>query len=980
MDFALNDISEINDCNDLKTFLNNVPNHIKLLCIHMNIRSIIKNFATLEQCIYSSPRTVDVIMLTEVNITNTLRSLYQLKGYRMYTELRTIQKGGGIIIYIKDEHNFITNHHKTKHCECLLGTLTTPSNYSAVLCCIYRPPRLSKHLFIKDLDALLRKTGTQNDMYLLGDINIDLRKRCPVMHEYSTTMYNHGLACGITDYTRIEISDGRLSKTCIDHIYARSRSLRMYTAALGTVLADHRIVALAAIDSVSSTREDFKCIRYDYHLLAKNLKEIDWEPIKKIICPLKIYSFIVENIKSCHEKAKIIIKKSKNKNRINNKWVDNKIIKACEYRDNLFMKWIDDPTNKITKQKYNKSRNYANKLINKTKNKRLRNEILSNKNNPRALWQTLNEITGRVKIAVDTVVLNAFRNNTISTRDIANKFADCFESSAKNIVPNCNLKIINKDNYASPINVTCRYQQASAKSVLKEIRSLNSRKAPGVDGITALDLKLIGAKIAEVISQLINSSIKLSKYPNELKTGIVRPIHKKGKQDDCNNYRPITILPTVDKVVEKTISKQIQAFYKENNVITDKQFGFQCDRSTTQLLSKFTDTINKHLDNKKHVLVAFIDYSRAFDTLKHNILLEKLNDCGVRGPLSKWCQEYLANRAFVVKVSNDVSRRVTVTDGTAQGSVLGPLHYITYVNDAVNVVKNCEIFQFADDTCLVAANKNLDTALSHLQSDFTLLSKWSHDSGLVINTEKTKCMYICSSQNRLKSHIKLIAHDHQCLHTDHHNCSCSAIDLVNKQKYLGLVIDDRFKWSEHVSYVCDKLRAILAKFSIIKHKIPYSILLSLYKALGETIIQYGLGSYGRTCKTHLDPIYRLQLRILKAIVPPKIKTRYQDNHNELFHHCAVLPIHSQVKYMLITDHFFNMDLCKVIYRNKQTRNAAKIILMVPRFTNLYGKQLLQYQVPKLINELPITLKQELNESNIKVKLKKYFLSTLLQNK
>lgn len=154
----------------------------------------------------------------------------------------------------------------------------------------------------------------------------------------------------------------------------------------------------------------------------------------------------------------------------------------------------------------------------------------------------------------------------------------------------------------------------------------------------------------------------------------------------------------------------------------------------------FTDYIYGNLDNTKHVLVVFIDYSKAFDTLNHDVLIDKLDDCGIRGPLLDWCIDYLKRRSYHVKINDNLGEKMEVTEGTAQGSVLGPLHYLTYVNDLPNLIKQCELFQFADDTCLVAADSNIQKAFQLLQSEFTTLIKWSHDLGLVLNADKTKMM------------------------------------------------------------------------------------------------------------------------------------------------------------------------------------------------------------------------------------------------
>ncbi|KAG7300639.1 hypothetical protein JYU34_014938 [Plutella xylostella] len=335
--------------------------------------------------------------------------------------------------------------------------------------------------------------------------------------------------------------------------------------------------------------------------------------------------------------------------------------------------------------------------------------------------------------------------------------------------------------------------------------------------------------------------------------------------NDYDKYRPITLLPTVDKIVERIISDEMHNFFSCNNIITQSQFGFLANKSTSSLLSQFTDLVNSHLDNKRHVLVVFIDYSKAFDTLKHETLLKKLDNCGIRGPVLNWCKEYLHDRAYYVKIADTYSSKHKVTVGTAQGSVLGPLHYLTYVNDAPNVVKKCTIFQFADDTCLISAHKDIKTAEQNLQADFTNICEWSHDAGLVLNAEKTVFLHIRSSHNVPDPavEVKLIAHSHDCLHRKPNYCTCPQIGKKDRQTYLGVVIDDRLTWRYHIDSVCDKLRCVMGKLGVIRHRIPFTIRINLYKSLVESIISYGLSSYGRTFNTYLDRIYSLQLRILK---------------------------------------------------------------------------------------------------------------------
>ncbi|KAJ8721571.1 hypothetical protein PYW07_002346 [Mythimna separata] len=645
----------------------------------------------------------------------------------------------------------------------------------------------------------------------------------------------------------------------------------------------------------------------------------------------------------------------------------------CKKKDQLFIKWKNDSTNKILRLEYNKIRNRTHKTIEKYRNKYFNEKINDNKKNPRILWQILNKLSGRNKNSVDETIIKAFKKNNTEIKSIADNFATEFRNSVLKIMPKCNKRLLNESEYVFPNNTSMYFPKATNASVTKLIKNLNSNKAPGVDNIRSVDIKSICDQMTGVIVKLINTSIKQGKYPEVLKTGIVRPIHKKGSFSDYANYRPITILPAIDKIIEKYVSNQIQSFYIKNDVLSSTQYGFQPNKSTSQLLSKFTDEVNESLNDKNHVILLFIDFSKAFDTLRHDTLLKKLDDTGIRGPLLEWCRDYLRNRKYKVRIDNESSNSIKVTEGTAQGSVLGPLHYLTYVNDMEHVVNHCSIYQYAHDTCLVAAHKDVNVAAQWLQEDFTQLSKWAHDAGLVLNASKTKIIHVHFSHLKQTAPVRIIAHSHSCLHSTS-PCTglCEAIEQVTHHTYLGLVVDHRFNWGFHVDSVCDKLRAILAKFYILKYKIPLKILLNMYVALAESIVAYGITSYGRTFKSYTERISKLQVRLLKSIVPKKIKLKCKENVIELFKYCKVLPVQTRFNMAILIEQFNNKNIQKPISHKITTRSITNNTLIVPRARNYYGRRTINYLIPTLINEIPNNIKKEINAKNYKQKYKNHF--------
>ncbi|KAG7310783.1 hypothetical protein JYU34_003599 [Plutella xylostella] len=968
-------ISELFDCPNIQNYLTKIPKiGNSVTVIHINIRSMIKNFSKLLQCINDSRNRIDVIIITEANIKDSFCSLFNINGYEMHTRLRIHSKGGGIIIYINKKYKFQTLKFNTLHCETMIGKISVTKNHNIILCALYRPPDKNKNVFLKELQQLLTQYSTHDRFILIGDINIDLRSESIIKDRYLNLLSGRGLLCGITDYTRIEERNGIISKSCIDHVFIRDRTGDLYSAAIGTVLADHRMIAVTCTGTPHIQAAPKTISLIDDGIFFSHINNVDWSQTNTMKCPNEVYKFIATNLSSAYEKS-TYTRKITNSKRNREKWITNKIRDDCKKRDQALINFKKDPNNKILLLQYKQIRNRTNKLIENTRNKYHKTQIHEHTNNPRKLWQILNSLTGQIFKSVDEAIIKAFVTDQSDEKYIANSFARTFEKNVLDIVPKCNQQLMHESEYIISTDKSMLYQKATNRNIHKIIKNLNPRKSPGQDGIRPIDIKIIGDKIVTAITNLINTSIKTTIYPDELKLGIVRPIHKKGKHDCFSNYRQITILPILDKIFEKYIAGLIHRYYEDNNILTDTQFGFRAKKSTTLLLSKFTDEINTYLDEKQHVVLVFIDYSKAFDTLKHDYLIKKLDSTGIRGPLLQWCQNYLTNRKYRVKINDCYSDDVKVSIGTAQGSVLGPLHYLVYVNDVTNIIKHCSLYQFADDTCLIAADKSVTEAMKKLQKDFTALVKWSHDAGLILNAQKTQMMHIRSSHNPTDHHVRLIAHNHDCLHTN--NCNnCETIEQVKTATYLGLIIDDRFNWEPHVNKVCDKLRGVLAKISIVKYKVPYSVLLNMYKALVESIIFYGITSYGRTYKSYLDKICNLQIRILKKIVPPKIKQKCKGEYQRLFHYCGILPVHRRVEYALIVEQYDQHNMLNPIEHKIHTRSITNKKMTTARFKNIYGRRTNKYIVPTLFNELPTTLKNEINNKNLKNKLKEYFVKNL----
>lgn len=969
-------VKEFFGCTSINHFFKLLPSNSNLnfTCLHLNIRSLIKNYTKLLHVIQSSSSPLDIIILTEVGISENIANLFNIPGYNMHTQLRSNKKGGGIIVYIKKFLKFTPLHHKTITFESIFGIIKFGNRESIVLCAIYRPPSFNKILFVRELGRCLSHFGPKDNLLLMGDINIDLKRASSYRDSYLETLSECGLSCGITDYTRIAEKQNIITRSCIDHILVRLPTLHPHSAAVDLVLADHRAVILACVSDASRVHiQGVTKNVIEYETYLKELNKINWTITNTMSEPNEIVNFIHDSVNNA-KKVSTSTSIHKKQNRFRVPWINNNNIRLCDKRDRLFTAWKNNPTDLKLKLEYNKARNKVHKVLEHSRNSYYMKKINDNSRNTKKLYQIINQMLGRVSLSIDQAIMNAFDSQGLTAKEIADNFATGFDEAVKDIIPKCSAKLLDTDN-DKQTDSSMHFQEASIDKIHKIIKQLNSNKAPGLDNVNVTDIKMAGRGISVALTNLINRSVKMGSYPETLKMGCVRPIFKKGKKDEYSNYRPITLLPSVDKIVEKFICEQMHTYFRKHDVIYTNQFGFQQGKGTAELLSKFIDEVNEYLNDKNNVLVLFIDFSRAFDTLDHTKLIKKLDECGIRGPLLNWCKNYLQDRKYCVKICNAHSNTIEAKYGTAQGSVLGPLHFLSYVNNMRNVLKYCSCYQYADDTCIVIGRSDINVAYELLQADFDILSKWCHDAGLVLNVSKTKLMHIKSPYLKCPSRGILKAHNHSCMHSNNpQSCTCPEIELVNSYTYLGLTIDNHINWGQQIERVCNKLRQFMANMYILNSRIPYKVKLALYNSLAESYIQYGISSYGRTYKTYLDAIYKLQLKILKLIVPPVIKEKFRKNEPGLFKYCKVLPVQLRFKYSLLKENYFNPKYQNKIEHPVFTRAIAQGRLRTSKARNVYGRHTTQYLVPRLINQLPPTLKSELNCKNVKYKLKLHFLN------
>ena len=973
--------------NELMSIENNSRN---VNIFHNNVNGLESKFGLLHNFLSNNSSDLDIIAITETSqqINNlNFKTNVSLDGYTMTSTHSNSQKGG-TCIYRKNKFDaieredikIINNHFESNWIE-----IKNKNCKNVIVGCIYRHPHDNLDIynsFLEYLEITFNKLNKENkEVYLCGDFNSDILK-IDYQNSYKR-FYNLLLSYGLCPLILLPTRIAGNSATIVDNIFTNNSTNNILSGNVVTDLSDH----FSQFISVQRLKLDYKLIslyKRDYSKFSEKSFRDDVSIQKfendfiNVNDQFNDFFFKLEGCVNRHAPfKKLTLKEIKTNDK---PWISSELIKMIKIKNKLFYRKKRQPNNIDIKRLYNIFRNRVNRELNKSKKEYYSNYFEDNKTNSKKVWEGIRSI----------INLKNSKNNTISQLKVNERLIDDPNEIAKslndffvNVGPKTERSIphnpiINPENYLTnkiqdDFLITC----ISKEEILDIINNLEL-KSTGPESIPVNLLKLIADIIVLPLGNIINNSFSYGIFPDALKICKVVPIHKGGSMDELNNYRPISLLSIFDKIIEKLMHKRLYSFLELHDILFKNQFGFRKNNSTTFALIQITEKIKESIDNKKFGCGIFIDLRKAFDTVNHEILLKKLEHYGIRGTALDWFKSYLFNRKQFVFHNGQSSNLQPITCGVPQGSVLGPLLFLLYINDLPNISNILQFYLFADDTNIYYEAENLDKLEFVINNELKKLHTWLIVNRLSLNIDKTNFVVFHPFNKPLTKKITLKIYK-------------KAISEKDQVKYLGIVIDSTLSWSNHIDNVATKISKTIGLLYKIRYFIDIKIIKTLYYSLVYPHLIYGVEVWGSADDTHLNRLLILQKKIVRLIC-------YSDKRNVDFSFPPCDPLFYKLELHKIHD-IFKINVSKFIFKclNKSTpvnfhswyhltsvlnryntrskfANLDNSIVTKTLFipiarTSNYGLKLLKVLGPKIWNSLPPLLRINDSLNNFKKKLK-----------
>ena len=824
--------------------------------MYTNVDSLTNKLNELE--IHAELYNADVILITEhlsKNPSSKYENVFTLKNYNCLEDIT----GRGVCVFYKD--NLVVNKND------MVSDLYNPSLFISIktkdkpvnIGLIYRSPN-NDVKENKKLNYQLNFAAKKlKNLYMFGDFNhpsIDWE------YNYSKRHEDHCDSLFLYEVTKLNLSQLITSTThhkpkckssLIDLVLTKHPDSVYDIKHYPPIAKSHHQVITLKLKSNSMINNDIKTKnekikkpnfdKANFSLINNFFNDVDWNNTLLEKDVNQSWDFIKNKID--HAIETFVPSKFIKTNKIKSKHITlDDTLHFLLKQKRIFFKIYKKHKTKTNLYNYNIARNRVSSKI-RLNNKLKENKIAKNiKQNPKAFYQYIASKTLKKDGVSDLINVegNLTSNDSDKCNILNNFFSSVFTQEDDNIPDFKHDKTID-----IPLN-NC---SITDKDMEKALSNLNHSKSPGPDNFHPKFLKNASKSLSVPLKILFDKTMSEGTIPDDWKTAEVRPIFKKGDKSQANNYRPVSLTSIICKIMESFIKNVLNTHLINNNLLSKEQFGFVSGRSTvTQLLVTINDWMYE-LDNDVSIDAAYMDFKKAFDTVPHQRLINKLKGYNINGNILNWISSFLTNRYQYVKINNSTSDKRKVSSGVPQGSVLGPTLFIYYINDLPNVVENINIKIFADDTKAYKGIKNEDDA-KLLQKAIDEMFQWTQKWLLQFNKDKCKILHLGKNNPKYNYTIG----------EEENIVNLSETEL---EKDLGIYIDPNLDLKKHIKSIVKK--ASHTSYKILKN-FSYktsSILVPLFKTLVRPILEYGNNVWTNKLKKYTTKIENVQRKFTKHI-------------------------------------------------------------------------------------------------------------------
>jgi len=965
--------------------------------VHLNCNSLLSKIEEIRQFVLDfKPH---VICFSETKIDSSVTSAEVLiDGYSTIRRDRN-RHGGGVACYVNNSIHYNERSDFPCDFENIFIDILLPKTTPILFGVVYRPPKTLN--FDELLSNSIANSGSfdKQEVYILGDTNYNLldRKNKLILKKgyrfsndesnYTTPLYlikkyvellrTYGLTQVIEEPTRTTDK----TSTLLDHILVNTPSKVVQSGVLSKCISDHDIIYMTRKhQNIKTGKHSAVKIRsmknYTKELFIQKLNEIQFPDYSIFENVNEAYSDFVTKFMSVIDS---ICPLRQVRIKTNTKpWFDGNILEAIRVRDKLRKKHKKSGL-QVDFEMFKDAQKYAKKLTKLKKCTYIKDQLRENIAKPSKLWKVLKSIGLPSKANNTAKVCLKNKDNALlfEPKETSNVFKEFYENLSQSLVdklpsaPNkFNLNTTKTFYERLNLSNTFNLREVDQAFVLKMLESTNANKAPGIDKLPGIFIKDGASLLAAPLTQLINLSISFSIFPDPFKIAKLVALYKKGCKTDPKNYRPVSLLPLLSKIFEKVVHLQTEKFLSDNHILYKNQSGFRPLHSTESCLTHLSDQILEASDKGCHTGMILIDLQKAFDTLDHSILLDKLGLLNFSSDTISWFKSYLSNRTFLVNVESTFSEPADLKCGVPQGSILGPLLFLLYINDLPQAVTDCDVRLYADDTCISYTDKKIPEIEVKLNKDFNSLCDWFVDNKLSIHfgEDKTKSiLFSPKNQSKRADPIAIKRHD-------------VTLKQFSTVEYLGCLLDETLSGREMALKVLKKVN-------------------------GKLRFLYRQGKYlnprlrRMLCNTLIQPHFDFACSAWYPNLTNGLKSKLQIAQNKCIRYCLFLgnregirykhlkeinwlPVKDRVNQFIVASvyKFFNKlaplymtDVFVKSERVRTTRSSNESNLYIPLRHHDYGKNCLSYLGATLWNSIPGAIRNVKTCNSFKHKIKdKYF--------